>query len=194
MSGFFYSEGMFAIYGVIVGAVLTWLGEYVRQATRQNKQAKYLSIRTTIALDAYIRDCASALTWEDPFPDPNENPDNSFKTPEKFQIPDDVDWTSILVSSARKILEIPQRHAEAEDAVRVVYDLADGVQAQSVRDERFLAIALDAIAVAGDLRNRYNLPKKPVGDWDPETIIADLHTKWSASRERGQCAVESEVP
>ena len=177
MNELLFNEGMFAIYGVVVGVVLTWLGEFVRQRRTIKRRANYLAIRAVIALDAYVGKCAAALASDPPFPDPNSNPDDNFELPEKFQIPDDVDWTSVSPAVAQRILEIPQRDAEAREAVSFIWQVADGGAARDTRDEQFLEIAHDAGHIAAELRRCYSLVKAPPTEWDPVKVIQDLKKK-----------------
>ncbi|WP_374765255.1 hypothetical protein [Yunchengibacter salinarum] len=174
MSDFFANEGMFAIFGVVVGVVLTWLGEFIRQRCATKRRANYLAIRAVIALDAYVGTCAAELESDSPFSDHNNNPDDNFDLPGKFQIPDDVDWTSVSPAVAQRILEIPQRDAEARAAVSFIWRMADGGAACHTRDEHFLEIAHDAAQIADDLRSCYSLVKAPPTEWDPITVLHDL--------------------
>ena len=164
MGTFFANEGMFAIYGVIVGVVLTWIGEAIKQRTSIARRANYAAIRAVIALDAYVGHCAYALNWEDPEPPPDQDPNEIYKMPAKFQIPDDVDWTALPAEIAQRVLEIPHRDSEARQSITYyARDLGDRSVARDERDGLFLEIAHDAIHIATDLRRRYGVAETTLG-------------------------------
>lgn len=184
MSEFLVREGMFAIYGVVAGVALTWVGEFIRLGFERNRRARYLAIRSVIALDTFVGKCAEALT-SDPEVPPNTNPDDVFDMPDTFQIPGDVDWTSISHDLAYRILSIPQRDTEAREAVSFIFRVADGAQASDTRDEYYIALGLDAANIANDLRNKYNLVKAAAGKWDPVKILDDLNQKRKIDSQAG---------
>lgn len=165
------SEAWFAIGGVFLGGRLGWIGKYIRHRYTASQRAKYLAVRVIIALDRYVEKCAASLTEHDPdFPD-DRNPDLNWNLPEKPTLPTDVDWTTLPVDLTYRVLEIPQRDAEAREAVIYAVDVADGDAGKNTMDEYFEKIALDAAACAIQLRSNYGLPQREYGDWNPEKII-----------------------
>jgi hypothetical protein len=174
MSNFFANEGMFAIYGVIVGVCLTWIGEAIKQRNSIARRANYAAIRAVIALDAYVGHCAYALNWEDPEPPVDRDPDEFYKMPDKFQMPDDVDWTSVPPELAQRVLEIPHRDSEARQSITFyARDLGERSFARDERDKEFLEIAHDAIEIATELRRRYSVAET-TRRWNANQILDDL--------------------
>jgi hypothetical protein len=94
--------------------------------------------------------------------------------PKKFQIPEDVDWTSIRHELAYRILSIPQRDSAAREAVQFIFGVADGDQARQSRDEDFINLGLDSSKIATELRSRYRLEKAIVDIRDPVKVLNDL--------------------
>jgi hypothetical protein len=182
------SEGVIAIVATIVGAFLAFFGDSWRENRTKKRRATYLAIRTAIALDSFVESCASALSNNDDAYNQRvyEDPSISFDMPEKFQIPDDVDWTSVDLDIAYKILEIPKRDKEARAFIEFVLDV--GGDGRDARDERFLGIALDAAALAKELRCLYPIPaippKEGTKDWDPVRVLQKKQRARTLRQER----------
>lgn len=167
------NEGLYALLGAIVGGALTVGGDWMRNSNEKKARAQYLAIRCVIALETYISDCASALT-NDPEAPPGTNSNDFFEMPEQFQIPDDVDWTSVPHNLSYRILSIPQRDSAARDAVRFILGVADESQARESRDEDFIKLGLDSAEIATELRRQYQLDKATVDGWDPVKELGNL--------------------
>lgn len=193
MSELFCSEGMVAIVGVIVGAILGWVGQYIHTRIERNRRARYLALRSSIALDAFVGSCATALSYDPPECPPNTDPADNFDLPDKFQIPDDVDWTSVPLSLSRRILEIPYADASAHETVAFYWRVADGSQAREARDEEFLKLGLNAVKIAAELRRSYKLEEAPIGKWHPPKVLEDLVQKRTERLREHSQATESEI-
>ena len=167
------SEGLFALLSAIVGGALTVSGDWIRNWNDRKRRAQYLAIRCIIALDAFVGNCASALT-NNPEAPPGTNPDDVFDMPDRFQIPDDVDWTSISHSLSHRILSIPQRDSAAREAVRFILGVADGYAACESRNDDFIKLSLDSAAIAAELRRLYRIRNSEIKGWNPVKILNDL--------------------
>ncbi len=174
------------VVGGCIGAGLTWIAQASITRNERKRRALYLSIRSVIALDAFVSSCASAMT-SDPEPEPGQDPDNYFDLPDQPMLPDDVDWTSISHDIAYRTLIIPQRDAEAKEAVKCICGVADGLAAKETRDEYYIPLGLEAANIAGELRTKFSLTGRETGRWDPvaelKKLETDLHRKGAEQNE-----------
>jgi hypothetical protein len=164
------------LVGVVIGGALTWGVEWFRLHKERSTKATYAAIRSVLALDSYINGCAISLsdTCKEAFWPKDRDPTENFTLPEKFIIPQDVDWASLPSSLSYRILSIPQRDEEARAAVSYTGGVAGGDAARSTRDERFLPLALEATETAVLLRKDFKLKEPERREWDPVAIIQEL--------------------
>lgn len=173
---FFLKDGMFALYGVIVGALLTWLGEYFRQGFDRERRAQYLAVRVVIALDTFLQSCAVKLTYNPELPD-YADPDAQWYMPDVFQVPADLDWTSISPDLAYRILQIPNDDQTIREQIDAVYEMVDGYVARDVWQANYVSLALRVSNIANELRKKYKLSARPHTEWDPVEEIKGLNAK-----------------
>ena len=193
MLEFLSLPGMFAIYGVVIGSLMSGGVAIFHGFLNRQRAAKFLAVVIVIALDRYVANCASALVNTPLDFDHERDPDDQFNMPDRLVLPEEPDWTSIPADLAHKILELPQRDAQAHEAVGTIWHLADGSAARSTRDDEFTRLAIEASEIARDLRTRYGLPARPHADWDPVSEIKQFRTKYLSDRDSASAAIDFPV-
>lgn len=103
------------LVGVALGAALTWVREDWRERRTYATRAKLLAVKTVIALDTFIVECASKIGGE---PEDDGSGPPRYDIPTRLVTPADVDWATIPPDLTYRILRIPVQCDEAAQRAR----------------------------------------------------------------------------
>ena len=170
----FASEVAIALYGVVVGALMSWVLTEVARRRETKRRAKYLAFRAVISLDGFVESCAGALT-EEPHPTDDVDPDTFAPLPVAFAVPEGVDWTAIEDDVAYAMLTLPERDRAARLQLEGLYQHDTSIRA--LRDRLFTRLALDAAQLADRLRARYSVPPRIEQMYDTSQILREWAEK-----------------
>lgn len=166
-------EALVGLAGVIIGAMIAPTIDWLRRRRERHSRARYLAIRTVIALNRYVAACAEAIE-DDPLP----SDEASFETPNHPDLPSDVDWSAIKPELAYNLLSLPNRHEDAQKAVSSLFHFTlDSWGARDERDERFVELGLAASELSTELRTRYRLDAPPSLKWDPVERLTEKNAE-----------------
>ncbi len=166
------TEAFYGLFGVGLGAVLSFLWEWLRAKSENAKRAKYLAVRVTHLLDDFVDQLALVSRDDGYLGEPRDQACSSSDFPEAPEFPDDVDWQSVDTQRAYDILSLENRVAVAKNVIARASDNAfppDFEEAFDERMEQAANLGSFAVSLADSLRRDYGLPEK-----------ADAHNDWGA--------------
>lgn len=174
------TEAFFGLFGVLIGAGLTWFQTYWMTKQERDRNARYLAIRVACVLDKFVEDCAAVvrddgLNYGMRTPEGHLEP--QVQAPGAPVFPDDVDWKSIDHEMMYKILSFPADVEGGENIIRAASVVAKPPNFEDWFDERafwYAQYGLAAYALAEDLSEKYGIQKKTYKNWDP---VAELKPK-----------------
>jgi hypothetical protein len=124
-----------------------------------------------IALDELVLGSARVVNDARDVSDPTYNYEYHWHLPERLALPTDGDWTSLHPTEADGAMRLAVRLELALQDVRVAAHY-DSYAADSLVDDHFSRIGLEADALATLLRSKYNIAARElIGEWDP---VSDL--------------------
>lgn len=161
------------LVGVLTGILLTWIYAAWSEYKDRRRHARYLAIRVVCVLDKYIEQCAAVVS-DDGLCDGQPNEEGCLEpqvdTPPTPTFSEDLDWKSIEHGLMYRLLSIP---SEAEAADRMIASASehafppDYEEALEERQYQYARLGLAAFALTQEVRKKYDIPPKELGDWDP---------------------------
>jgi hypothetical protein len=180
---------IFGLLGVALGAALAVLREWWFQGRKTRKEAEYLAVRVSCALEAYVSGC-SDVAGDDGLCDgqPDEKGYSHIQvTAPKFE-PDAlaVEWKSLPRELMYRVLDLPLRAEEAAHRVSGAFryqasppDYSEGFEE---RQFQYALLGLAASDLAADLRRYVGLPGRAAGEWDPVQFMREQKAKIDSLR------------
>ena len=167
-------SAIFGLVGVALGAVLTVAKEWWFQRSRNRKDAEYLSIQVSCALEQYAAHCANVvaddgLCYGQPDKDGYSRIQVSSPTfePESLK----VEWKSLPANLMYEVLDFPYKAEVAEKRVDSAFEYAatppDFDEGFEERHFQYATLRIAASKLAAKLRQHIGLPARSAGDWDP---------------------------
>jgi hypothetical protein len=173
--GFDMATAIISLFGVIIGACLTFAGTIYVNHLNRSKDAKYLAIRISCLLDRFVDGCVEVVQ-DDGIPDFEGRypecmvPNSTHPSLELDSV--DVDWRSISANLTYQILNLPSLIESANGDIHAIteYDIASAPDYSEYFWERQIQYSkLGKVAdnLSKKLREQYSLPKREYGEWDP---------------------------
>ena len=174
-----FASPAIGIVGVLVGALMSFVGNALFARQQRLRQARYLAIRVVCALDPFVDTCCD-IALDDGEAGENGETFPSVGSP-SLALPTDVDWKSIEPDLAYRILRLGNQIDEAKQEIRWV---ADGFsippEHSEYFEERWLQygkLGLTALYLANELREMLKLPQLATRGHDPEQLLKDAVLK-----------------
>ncbi|MGE4299341.1 MAG: hypothetical protein AB7E47_15100 [Desulfovibrionaceae bacterium] len=174
---------------VIIGALSATAGTYFLKSMDTKKAARYLAIRVVCIFDKYLGACF-AVVEDDGLSCGQRTPEGCLepqvKSPGAPVFPNDVDWKSIDHDLMYKILSFPSNVEAADRDIAFTWDVvASPPDYEEYFEERafqYADLGLQAIDLANDIRNAYNIPQIKYGKWDPASELQEKRRKIKEAR------------
>ncbi|MYK04193.1 MAG: hypothetical protein F4030_04270 [Gammaproteobacteria bacterium] len=173
------------LLGVIVGTVFPLIRDFLENKRR----ARYLAIRMVCDLDQLLDICTN-IVGDDGLccgqKNANDYLEPQVSLPKGLPLPDDVDWRSIDHALMYKILALPSRIEHYNQAIAFAAEHSfppDYDEVFEERQYRYACLGLDVANLTQELRSKYGIPTREVGEWDPEQYLKDEKSKIDKRRE-----------
>jgi hypothetical protein len=175
---------IFGFIGVIVGALITGLKEWLFRKWDEQKKGHYLAIRVCTMLDLFLYDCADVIQDDGTIrgqtaPDGTRSPQVDLPSIAFEAL--DVDWHAIPSDLAYDVLNLPNRIQRALRYIDGAIEISgppDWDEAFVARHDEFAKLGSAAADIAARLRTFAKLPDRERRDWDPmesiESRLADI--------------------
>lgn len=167
-------SAIFGLVGVALGAVLSVAKEWWFQRNRNRKDAEYLSIQVSCALERYAAHCASVVA-DDGLYHGQRDKDGYSRiqvSPPTFE-PESlkVEWKSLPTNLMYEVLDFPYKAEVAGQRVDSAFEYAatppDFDEGFEERQFQYATLGIAASKLAAKLRQHIGLPARSAGDWDP---------------------------
>lgn len=184
---------IFGFIGVVVGALITGLKEWLFRASDEKKKGHYLAIRVCTMLDLFLYDCADVVQ-DDGYCQGQREPDGTLSP--QARLPSlsfdamDVDWQAIPAFLAYDILNLPNRIHRSMRYIEGAAEHAfppDYEEVFDARQDEFAKLGKAATDIASQLRTFAKLPAREQREWDPMEPIESRLLK-VAQREKSTAA------
>ena len=181
------SEGIFALAGAVVGALIAglipWAQSSIAVRTRRLQSARYLAIRVVCLLDRYVED-AVGIVLDDGL-SYGQRDESGCLSPQKtlpkpIAYPNDVDWRSINHDLMYDLLSLPNQGEAANNAISAAGELAfppDYEEYIEQRHTEYTSLSLRAVDLARKLRAAYSIPEPTHGEWNPIERIEEAQQR-----------------
>ena len=164
---------IFGLLGVALGAILTVFKEWWFQRRKDQKDAEYLCIQVSCALERYVAHCADIV--EDDGLYRGQADENGYSSPQISTPTFDPtlfkgEWRALPAELMYEILDFPYELEVANRTVESAFDNAVPPDFDFGFDERqiqFANLGLAASILAEKLRNHVGLPSRPESKWNP---------------------------
>lgn len=164
-------SGTAGLIGVVVGAAITSVREFLVYRGNRRRNSIYLASRVSSMLERFVVDCARA-SFDTGEPDHEGNYYPRYATPKFDPTTLDVDWKTLPAGLMYSILDLPYRIEVAEGSVEATSE-DDGFYEE--RRFQFATLGLEASALVVKLLSHAGLPKRPTQKWDPvDTMRREL--------------------
>lgn len=165
--------------GVIVGFLLTFLKDWLKERSGRKNRARYLAIRVVCNLDEFLQQCID-VAYDDGLYRGDYNADGNreaqISQPDDFSLPEDVDWHSIDHTLMYRILSLSNRVTASNRIIESAEDNSfppDWDEAFEERQYQYSCLGLDVADLAKTLRLTYGIPEQKFRDWDPLQKLRD---------------------
>ena len=194
-------SAVFGLIGVIVGGLLSIAKDWWLEKLSRAKNAEYLVIQISCALEQYALRCADVVN-DDGLSYGQRDKDGCCRvqvTPPEFEPKTfDVEWKSLPVDLMDEILYFPYKAKLAAQHIAAVekYEAGppDYEEFFEERQRQYATLGIAAWELAGKLRKHKELPQrsaKITGDWDPindmERRKSEIDSQRSMSTITPQC-------
>lgn len=156
--------------GVILGALLTLMREFWSESRSKKQRASYLAVRVVRLLERFIDGCIDVVS------------DNGYEDEQGCSYPAkscpniefdslEVDWQSLPFDLMYEIINFPSLVADAkgyiDSVIEYVASPPDYSEFFEERELQYSKLGLCAHELSKNLREKYGMPAKNYGDWDP---------------------------
>jgi hypothetical protein len=181
------TSAIFGFIGVIVGALITGLKEWLFRQRDERQKGHYLAIRVCTMLDLFLYDCADVV-HDNGYSQGQRDPDGTLSP--QVDLPSisfdmlSVDWQAIPSELAYDVLSFPNRVQRALRYIDGATDIASPPDYEEVfeaRQDEFAKLGIRAESIASRLRTFAKLPERERRAWDPmesiESRVADIERR-----------------
>jgi hypothetical protein len=165
-------SGLFGLGGVIVGAAITVAKDFWQQHRKDKKDAAFLVIQVSTALEKFSAHCASVAaddgTSEGP-PGDGEYHSIQVEDPKLDFDSLKVEWKSLPSNLMGEVLSLPYRLEIILHEISNAFEFADPpdyIEGFHKRRLRFSELGIEAHQLAQRLRNHVGLPPLKGPEWD----------------------------
>lgn len=177
---------LIGIVGVIVGALLSIIRDYINENRSKTKNARYLAVRIVGLLDQFISQCVD-VACDTGRCDSSDNMVPTTKIPTLNFDNIDGEWQSLSFNLMYEVLDFPNHLLTAKEAENAAYEYGDGApdfnDVFNTRRYHFALLGMRADKLSMKLRNKYGMPNKDYGQWNPifrlSEIEAELKSKFT---------------
>ncbi len=167
------------LIGVLLGGLLTVAKDWWLQRRTNQKDAEYLSIQVSCALEKYAARCAEVVA-DDGLCEGRPDEDGYCRpqvSPPKFE-PESlkVEWKSLPANLMYEVLDFPNKAEVAIQRVDGVFEFAtppDFDEGFEERQLQFATLGIAASKLAAKLRKHIKLPARSTDDWDPVQFMEE---------------------
>jgi hypothetical protein len=193
---------IFGLLGVALGAVLTLFREWWFQSRKDRKDAEYLAVVVSCALDTYAARCADVVADDGlSYGQPDEDGYHRVQVDAPVFTPDtlNVEWKSLPAKLMYRILDLPNQATEASHKVDGAFEYAatppDFGEGFEERHMQYASLGLQAAELAKELRKRTGLPQRAYDQWNPIEFMSERKAEIFARRaERERRHVAPNLP
>jgi hypothetical protein len=174
-------SAVFGLVGVLLGGFLTIGREWWFLRRKNRKDAEYLSVQVSCALERYVSQCAEVVS-DDGLCDgqPDEHGYRRIQIPSPTFSPEslNVEWKSLPASLLYEVLDFPHRADRASRVISNVFEYAalppDFDEGFEERQFQFANLGISASQLAVKLREHVGLLKKSEdADWNPLSYMQE---------------------
>jgi hypothetical protein len=193
------SEAIFGFIGVIVGALIPWIREWLREKKQRKEHAIYLAAQLICILDEYMEKCCDVVADDGTIYGMPARSDGTYfpqvATPELIY-PKDIDWKSIEGNLMYDLLALPNNARKTDRYISNSADHAsppDHDELFEARWEGYANLGLKAISLTDALRATYKLPSENFEinpNWNAKQFLEEKITKLEQARKRRADAFE----
>jgi hypothetical protein len=188
-------SAIFGLIGVILGGVLTLAREWFFASRKNKKDAQFLAIQVSCALDRYVASCANVVGDDglcEGRPDETGCRDCQVENPKIEMDSFNVEWKSLPSTLMYNVLDLPYQAELASQRVSNAFEYAYAPDYDDGFEERQYQYALLGIAaakLASDLLTYAGLPLRTKTDRDPVSIMqGKLSSILETRADRERCA------
>lgn len=174
---------IFGLIGVVLGALLTVAKDWWFQSRENRKDAEYLAIQVSCALEQYVGRCAEVVGDDGlSYGQPDENGYCRIQVAAPIFKPEllKVEWKSLPANLMYEVLDFPYKAEVANQSVDGAFEYAatppDFDEGFEERQFQFATLGIAASKLAAKLREHVGLPAKCVGDWNPVRYMEEQKT------------------
>lgn len=183
-----------AAMGQVLGAHLA----KQREETKQAAASKFLALRLAFVFEAVAIECSRILSKNESDDDmtPHEGP-HFGPMPSAPTLPESDAYQSIDIDLLARILSFPQELSMASESHSAMWMVADDDDTAEVVHEDLARFGLAALAIASEMRSKYELGSRDVGHggWNVRHHLETKQTAIRASKEkRRQAYVDFTTP
>jgi hypothetical protein len=164
---------VFGLIGVALGALLTVAKDWWFQRRENRKDAEYLAIQVSCALEQYVGRCADVVGDDGlSYGQPDENGYRRIQVATPTFNPEllKVEWKSLPANLMYEVLDFPYKAEVANQSVVGTFEYEatppDFDEGFEERQLQFANLGIAASKLAAKLREHVGLPAKCVGAWD----------------------------
>lgn len=182
------------LVGVVIGAGLTFLREFLTTKAKRKKDAAYLTAVVSGALDRFVAGCElvvndDGLSQGQYDEDGTRSAQSSLPEfrPEELK----VEWPSIPAELIYRVLDLPYKREAANSYITEAGEHADPPDYENYFDQRqyqYAKLGLEAVNLSRDLRKHSSFPDRDRGAWDPawyfQEVIDRIDRQWKERDER----------
>ncbi|MCD9026605.1 hypothetical protein LDO26_00045 [Luteimonas sp. BDR2-5] len=164
----------FGLLGVIVGAGLTYVREYLVQRKKQKQDVAYLAVVVSGALERFSAGCLRVVNDDGLYqgqPNREGSREIQARTPEFRPELLNVEWKSLPTSLMYEILDLPYRIEVANGVISDAAEYAamppDYEEFYEQRQYQYADLGIAAARLAARLRAQAGFSERRRGEWDP---------------------------
>lgn len=184
-------SAVFGLIGVLVGSFLAIAKEWYFHSRKDRKDAEYLSIQVSCALERYVARCADVVADDGLCcGQPDEDGYSRIQvSPPTFE-PESlkVEWKSLPASLMYEILDFPYKAEIASQKVDGAFEYAatppDFDEGFEERQIQYANLGIAASELAAKLRKHVGLPPREPGEWDPVQYMKEQKSAIELLREK----------
>ncbi|OOE87633.1 hypothetical protein [Salinivibrio sharmensis] len=168
---------LIGIVGVIIGSLLSIIRDYINEYRSKTNNARYLAVRIVGLLDQFISQCVDVAC-------DTGRPDREGVMVPTTKIPtlnfDNIDgeWQSLSFNLMYEVLDFPNHLLTAKEAETFAYEHGDGApdfdDVFNTRRYHFAILGIRADKLSMKLRNKYGMPNKDYGKWNPISRLNEI--------------------
>jgi hypothetical protein len=200
------SEAIIGLIGVIVGSTITVAKDFIGTLVEQRRNARYAAIRIICILEEYAQKCVAVVSddgtsYGRPAGRTSSNEeyyDPQIESPNPPIYPEDINWKNFSKKLLYRILMLPNTARETNQYISNSAEHSgppDYEEMFEARQEGYANLALQALALAGELRREYGLPETTVKllnpDWNPKQYLEDKKKEIDAQKNRRAVAAQA---